>query len=311
MRKHAGRLDVTRWRLAGPLALLISLPALAIDPNRAMSQYVREHWGPERGFPSGPVYGIAQTTDGYLWIGTEAGMVRFDGLNFRLLQKARASQLSLEQPLGQTLGVTSGEAGDLQPKLLRVLQEQEFERLGSSRTIQVNVRVVAATNQDLRQLVEERRFRADLYYRLNVFPISLPPLRDRSEDIPELAWHFVRKFSRRMNKEINHIPDEVLNVLALHDWPDNIREMQNFIERAMVMTQGHVLQLPHREFKQLVKCPTPAAVRTLADAERDHITEVLRQARGVVGGRDGAAARLGVARTTLLYRMQKLGIRAS
>lgn len=200
---------------------------------------------------------------------------------------------------------------ELQPKLLRVLQEQEFERLGSSRTIQVNVRVVAATNQDLRQLVEERRFRADLYYRLNVFPISLPPLRDRSEDIPELARHFVRKFSRRMNREINHIPDEVLNVLALHDWPGNIREMQNFIERAVVMTQGHVLQLPHREFKQLVKCPPPAAVRTLADAERDHITEVLRQARGVVGGRDGAAARLGVARTTLLYRMQKLGIRAS
>jgi formate hydrogenlyase transcriptional activator len=200
---------------------------------------------------------------------------------------------------------------ELQPKLLRVLQEQEFERLGSSRTIRVDVRIVAATNQDLLQLVKERRFRADLYYRLNVFPITILPLRERSADIPVLARYFMRKFARRMNKEINHIPDEVLSVLQLHDWPGNIRELQNVIERAVILSPGPALQLAHRELKHLVKCETPAAMRTLADAERDHIQQVLKQARGVVGGRNGAAARLGVARTTLLYRMQKLGITAA
>ncbi len=197
---------------------------------------------------------------------------------------------------------------ELQPKLLRVLQEQEFERLGSTRTIRVDVRVVAATNQDLAQMVRDRRFRADLYYRLNVFPIALPPLRERSEDIPLLARHFIGKFARRMNKEISHIPSEVMDALQLHDWPGNVRELQNFLERALIMCCGPHFHLPPGELKQMVKADTPAAIRTLADAGRDHILQVLRQVSWVVGGRHGAAARLGLARTTLLYRMRKLGI---
>jgi formate hydrogenlyase transcriptional activator len=198
---------------------------------------------------------------------------------------------------------------ELQPKLLRVLQEQEFERLGSSRTIRVNVRIVAATNQDLRQMVQDRRFRADLYYRLNVFPIAIPPLRERKADIPLLAQHFVRKFARSMNKEINYIPDTVMSVLQLQDWPGNIRELQNYLERAVVLSSGPRLFLPHSELNLLVKNKTPAATQTLAEAERSHISEVLQQSGGVVGGRDGAAARLGIPRTTLLHRMQKLGLR--
>ena len=197
---------------------------------------------------------------------------------------------------------------ELQPKLLRVLQEQEFERLGGSRTIRVDVRVVAATNQDLAQMVQDRRFRADLFYRLNVFPIELPPLRERLEDIPLLVRHFVNKFARRMNKEISSIPSEVMEVLQLHDWPGNIRDLQNSIERALIMCSGPHFQLPPGELRQLVKPSTPGAIRTLADAEREHILQVLRQVSWVVGGRDGAAARLGLARTTLLYRMRKLGI---
>src|SRR5580698_9571161 len=154
---------------------------------------------------------------------------------------------------------------DLQPKLLRVLQEQEFERLGSTRTIRVDVRVVAATNQDLGQMVQDRRFRADLFYRLNVFPIGLPPLRERSEDIPLLVRHFVNKFARRMNKDISSIPSEVMDVLQLHDWPGNVRELQNFIERAMIMSPGPDLRLPAGEFKHLAKTDaTPGAIRTLA-----------------------------------------------
>jgi formate hydrogenlyase transcriptional activator len=200
---------------------------------------------------------------------------------------------------------------ELQPKLLRVLQEQEFERLGSSRTIHVNVRVVAATNQDLWQMVQDRRFRADLFYRLHVFPIVVPPLRDRLDDIPLLAEHFVHRLARRMNKEIPRIPEEVLSVLRLHDWPGNIRELQNFLERAVILSTGQTLHLPSSELISLVKGRSPDSGRTLAEAERIHINEVLRQSRGVVGGRHGAAARLGVARTTLLYRMQKLGIGAS
>jgi formate hydrogenlyase transcriptional activator len=197
---------------------------------------------------------------------------------------------------------------ELQPKLLRVLQEQEFERLGGSRTIRVNVRVVAATNQNLAQMVQERRFRADLYYRLNVFPIMLPPLRERTEDIPLLVQHFVSKLAQRLNKDLKHIPSEVMEVLRLHDWPGNIRELQNFIERAMILCPGPELRLPPDELRRMVKRDTPSAVRTLAHAERDHILHVLRQVAGVVGGRDGAAARLGLPRTTLLYRMRKLGI---
>jgi formate hydrogenlyase transcriptional activator len=197
---------------------------------------------------------------------------------------------------------------ELQPKLLRVLQDQEFERLGSSRTIRVDVRVVAATNQDLLQLVREGRFRADLYYRLSVFPIMLPPLRERSEDIGLLAHHFARKFARRMNKEIDCIPEEVLSVLKVHDWPGNVRELQNVIERAVIIASGPLLHLPHFESTFLVKGNTLSVRRTLAEAEREHIARVLRDARGVVGGPDGAAARLGIPRTTLLHRMHKLGV---
>src|SRR5450432_2584436 len=166
---------------------------------------------------------------------------------------------------------------ELQPKLLRILQEQEFERLGSARTIRVDVRIVAATNFDLAQMVRERQFRADLYYRLNVFPISLPPLRERPEDIPLLVWHFVRRFAGRMNKDIAVIPDEVMNLIKLHDWPGNIRELQNFIERAVILASGPVLCPPLSDLRALAKTAEPSAIRTLAEAEREHIVEVIRQ----------------------------------
>jgi formate hydrogenlyase transcriptional activator len=197
---------------------------------------------------------------------------------------------------------------ELQPKLLRVLQEQEFERLGSARTIHVNVRIVAATNQDLAAMVRERQFRADLYYRLNVFPINLPPLRERQEDIPALVHHFVRKFAPRMNKSIEAVPTEVMDVLKLHDWPGNVRELQNFVERAVIMSAGPELRPPLEELKQLTTSKSPEVVRTLAEAERNHILNALSAARWVVGGPGGAASRLGLSRTTLIYRMRKLGI---
>jgi len=198
---------------------------------------------------------------------------------------------------------------ELQPKLLRVLQEQEFERLGGTRTIRVDVRIVAATNRDLGKMVEERRFRADLFYRLHVFPIALPPLRERVDDIPVLAWHFVRKFSDRMNKQIEIVPDQVIETLKQHSWPGNIRELQNFIERAVILSSGPVLSAPLGDLRGPgAAAQTPAAGRTLADAERSHILEVLRQVDWVVGGRRGAAVRLGLPRTTLLHRMHKLGI---
>ena len=198
---------------------------------------------------------------------------------------------------------------ELQPKLLRVLQEREFERLGSARTIRVNVRIVAATNLDLTEMVRERRFRADLFYRLNVFPISLPPLRERSEDIPELVWHFVQTVAARMSKEIDVISEDVMKMIRSHHWPGNIRELQNFVERAVIMSPGPVLRPPIGDLKLLAQDRAPCADRTLAQAERDHILEVLRRVDWVVGGRDGAAARLGLPRTTLLYRMHKLGIK--
>jgi len=197
---------------------------------------------------------------------------------------------------------------ELQPKLLRVLQEQEFERLGSRQTIRVNVRVVAATNLDLLEMVRERRFRADLYYRLNVFPISLPPLRERAGDIPDLVWHFLRKFAARLDREIEMIPDEVMRVLAAYDWPCNIRELQNFIERAVILSSGPVFRPALDELRSTAPLPRPSATRTLAEAERDHIVEVLRNSSGVISGSNGAAARLGMKRTTLQYRMRKLGI---
>ncbi len=199
---------------------------------------------------------------------------------------------------------------ELQPKLLRALQEQEFERLGSSQTIRVNVRVIAATNQDLSQLVANKQFRADLYYRLNVIPITLPPLRERVEDIPILVEHFVRKFSDRLNKPIDLIPDEVMEVLKAHDWPGNIRELQNSIERAVVLSPGPVLRPTLPELKHMTRQPSATASRTLAEAEREHILGVLKQTDGLIGGLQGAAARLGLPRTTLVYKMRKLGIEA-
>jgi len=197
---------------------------------------------------------------------------------------------------------------ELQPKLLRTLQEQEFERLGCGRTIRVNVRIVAATNQDLAQLVSARQFRADLYYRLNVIPIFLPPLRERPDDIPRLVEHFVRKYTARLNKPIDTIPDEVMEVLKFHDWPGNIRELQNFIERAVVLSPGPVLRPTLTELRHITKQTTATAAQTFAEASRDHILEVLEQSRWMIGGRDGAAERLGLPRTTLIYKMRKLGI---
>jgi formate hydrogenlyase transcriptional activator len=198
---------------------------------------------------------------------------------------------------------------ELQPKLLRVLQEQEFERLGSTRTIHVDVRIVAATNRDLAKMVQERQFRADLFYRLHVFPISLPPLRERCDDIPHLVWHFVNKFADRMKKQIDVVPEQVMEHCKQYNWPGNIRELQNFIERAVILSSGHVLSAPLGDLK-CIEGQTFASApgMTLADAERAHILEVLRSVDWVVGGRRGAAVRLGLPRTTLLHRMQKLGI---
>jgi formate hydrogenlyase transcriptional activator len=196
---------------------------------------------------------------------------------------------------------------ELQPKLLRALQEREFERLGSSQTVRVNVRVVAATNQDLAELVSKKLFRADLFYRLNVIPIYLPPLRERIQDILPLAEFFVAKFAASLNKPIDLIPDEVLEVLKAHDWPGNIRELQNCIERAVLFSPGSVLRLP-LDMKQAVKQSSENISRTLADADREHILETLKQTDWLIGGQDGAANRLGLPRTTLIYKMRKLGI---
>ena len=195
---------------------------------------------------------------------------------------------------------------ELQTKLLRVLQEREFERLGSSRTIKTDARLVAATNRDLTAMVEDREFRADLYYRLNVFPITVPPLRDRREDIPLLVRYFVQQNARRMNKKITSIPAEAMQVLTRYHWPGNIRELQNFIERAVIITSGSTLQAPVRELKRGVAGSGEA--KTLAAAERDAIAQALRESGGRVGGDRGAAARLGMKRTTLQAKMRKLGI---
>jgi formate hydrogenlyase transcriptional activator len=188
------------------------------------------------------------------------------------------------------------------------LQEQEFERLGGSQTIRVNVRVVAATNQNLAQLVAAKQFRADLYYRLDVIPICLPPLRERVEDIPLLVEHFVRKYSARFKRPIDLIPDEVMEALKTHDWPGNIRELQNFIERALVFSPESVLLLPPADLKGMTKQPSTGVSRTLADVERELILGVLKETDGKIGGPSGAATRLGLPRTTLVYRMRKLGI---
>ena len=194
---------------------------------------------------------------------------------------------------------------ELQTKLLRVLQEREFERLGSSRTIRTDARLVAATNRDLAAMVEERLFRADLYYRLNVFPITVPPLRDRPDDVPLLVRYFVQQYARRMNRRILTIPAASMQALTRYHWPGNIRELQNFIERAVILSPGPVLQAPVRELKRAGAAP--GAV-TLVAAEREAILRALRDSAGRVGGEDGAAAKLGMKRTTLQAKMRKLGI---
>lgn len=198
---------------------------------------------------------------------------------------------------------------ELQPKLLRVLQEQEFERLGSSRTTRVDIRVVAATNSDLAQMVAEKKFRSDLYYRLNVFPIILPPLRERPEDIPLLVQFFANKFAQQMKKPIDRIPKETMASLTGYSWPGNIRELQNLIERAVILSRGHVLEVPHAELKPSAKVePDQTNSSTLEAVEREHILRVLRDSNWVIGGPAGAAARLGLNRTTLNNRLRKLGI---
>jgi formate hydrogenlyase transcriptional activator len=195
---------------------------------------------------------------------------------------------------------------ELQPKLLRVIQERQFERLGGAATIHTDVRVICATHQTLVEMVNERQFRADLFYRLSVFPIELPPLRERSEDIPLLAHHFAMDYAARMRKPIEHVPDDVLTALVRYDWPGNIRELQNFIERSVILTRGAELRAPIAE---LTKQETPRLVlRTLADADRAHIIATLRRTDWVVGGPNGAAAELGLKRTTLIAKMRNLGI---
>ncbi len=196
---------------------------------------------------------------------------------------------------------------ELQPKLLRVLQEQEFERLGSARTIRVDVRLVAATNADLAQKVAQNQFRSDLYYRLNVFPVVIPPLRERREDIPLLVRYFAQKYARRMKKPIEAIPTKAMTTLSEYHWPGNVRELENFIERAVILSPGADLHVPLSELKPLTGNATNGA-KTLEGIEREHILKILRQTNWIIGGRSGAATQLGMQRSTLQSRMKKLGI---
>ena len=198
---------------------------------------------------------------------------------------------------------------ELQSKLLRVLQEQEFERLGSSRTLRVDVRVVAATNTDLQELVAERKFRSDLYYRLNVFPINIPPLRERPEDIPLLVHFFANRFAQQMKKRIESVPKDTMAALVSYSWPGNIRELQNLVERGVILSRGSTLEIPLTELKRSTRLSNQNNSSTTLEAvERDHILRVLSETRWVIGGPSGAAARLGMNRTTLNHRMRKLGI---
>jgi formate hydrogenlyase transcriptional activator len=196
---------------------------------------------------------------------------------------------------------------ELQPKLLRVLQEQEFERLGSTRTIRVDVRLIAATNRDLEKMVAEGRFRSDLFYRLNVFPLRVPPLRERREDIPLLVRYFAQRFAQRMDREIETIPASAMNALTAWDWPGNVRELENIIERSVILSKGNVLNVPLAGLRTDVS-PTNGEADNLESAERRHIQRVLKETRGVLSGPHGAASRLGLKRTTLQARMRKLGI---
>ncbi len=199
---------------------------------------------------------------------------------------------------------------ELQPKLLRVLQEQEFERLGGTRSIHVDVRLIAATNRDLGRMVEEREFRADLFYRLNVFPIRIPPLRERKQDIPILVRHFTGKYAQSLSRRITTVPPEVMEALVRYEWPGNIRELQNFIERAVILSRGPELTplLAELETTSAAR-PKAGQPATLEQAERGHILEALRATDWTLGGTEGAAARLGIPRTTLIYKMRRLGIK--
>ncbi|HET6979444.1 MAG TPA: sigma 54-interacting transcriptional regulator [Pyrinomonadaceae bacterium] len=201
---------------------------------------------------------------------------------------------------------------DLQPKLLRVLQELEFERLGSSRTIKTDARMIAATNVDLPQMVAEKKFRSDLYYRLNVFPITIPPLRERVDDIPLLIGYFAQKHALRMNKRIDRIEKSTVDALCEYPWPGNVRELENFMERSVILSSGSKLQAPLGELKvttTMAVSQTSAASKSLEDVERQHIIDVLEQTRGVIGGKGGAAEILGLPTSTLRNRMKKLGLK--
>jgi transcriptional regulator with GAF, ATPase, and Fis domain len=201
---------------------------------------------------------------------------------------------------------------DLQPKLLRAIQEREFERLGGTKPIKVNVRLIAASNRDLAKMVEEKQFRADLYYRLKVFPIESPPLRERIGDIPVLVRHFVSLHSRRMGKTIETIPEAAMEALKRWKWPGNIRELENFLERAVILTRGSALYIPVTELEIDEDVTGPSAeTSTHEAAERDHILRTLRDTKGSIAGDDGAAARLGLKRTTLNSKIKKLGIARS
>jgi formate hydrogenlyase transcriptional activator len=201
---------------------------------------------------------------------------------------------------------------ELQPKLLRVLQEREFERLGSARTLRTDARLIAATNRDLAAMVEQKRFRSDLFYRLNVFPVRVPALRERREDIPLLVWHFVRQFAERMKRQYETISPETMKAFCEYDWPGNIRELQNLIERAVILCRDPVLRVPVRDLHhRTIAVPINAHTwqhQTLEEAERAHILGTLKEVKWVVGGPNGAAARLGMNRSTLQFRMKKLGI---
>jgi transcriptional regulator with GAF, ATPase, and Fis domain len=199
---------------------------------------------------------------------------------------------------------------ELQAKLLRVLQEGEFERLGGSQTLRADVRLIAATHRDLDVLISSGQFRSDLFYRLSVFPISVPPLRERREDIPALVMHFVREFAERMNKEIVDVPEVAMEAMCEHSWPGNIRELRNFIERSVILSPGGILCAPLKDLKHTPR-PVSGTPVTMEDAEREHICKALEHTKWVVAGPRGAAARLGIKRSTLYFRMRRLGISRS
>jgi formate hydrogenlyase transcriptional activator len=224
---------------------------------------------------------------------------------------------AVSQTVGRFLAANGGtlfldEIGDLplelQPKLLRVLQEQQFERLGSTRTTRVDVRIIAATNLNLQKMVIDKTFRADLYYRLNVFPIALPALRERKEDIPLLIRCFVERLNQRLGKRVDHIPEDLLETLTRQPWPGNVRELQNFVERALITSTGNTLSPRDSELRSLALEAKLGGPISLSEAERAHIERILVETNWTVSGRDGAAARLGLPRTTLISRMQRLGI---